>query len=99
MTRDELKRTLLDQAEIPMTQAVMQKLEYLQSDDVFIEDLPETDEEDLSLEEAFAQSGMDIDYAQAPMYEEPSMAEFERFEKAVELLKIAYSQKKSENEK
>lgn len=28
-----------------------------------------------------------------------SMAEFERLEKAVELLKIAYSQKKGENEK
>lgn len=28
-----------------------------------------------------------------------SMAEFERLEKAVELLKIAYSQRKSENDK
>ena len=28
-----------------------------------------------------------------------SMTEFERFEKAVELLKIAYSQKKGENDK
>lgn len=71
MDKSEIKRLLKEQVE-PLNDAVKKKLEYLQSDDVFMEDGAIVMQGDNSLMDAFSESMPSV---KAPAYVQPSVRE------------------------
>lgn len=71
MDKPEIKKLLREQV-IPMSEAVANKLAYLQSDDVFT-DTSQTTQNDDSLLNAFMESGQPVS---VPAYNQPNVEEF-----------------------
>lgn len=78
MDRNELKRILKEQAE-PMDAAVMKKLTYLQSDEVFTDVFVDEENDDDSLFNAFVGTVKPT----VPVYQQPTVSEVGVREKGV----------------
>lgn len=72
MDKTEIKKLLKEQVE-PMDNAVKRKLEYLQSDDVFMEEYATKEQGDVSLINAFSENMPSIN---VPSYPQSSAREF-----------------------